>query len=91
MTMITTQFFKARNDSANVSVDTLAKKIASHHVTIGTCSSEPLNVTVLGMSTGAALNGIECVLLRYQQDSPEEPLHMDVKQVASFTLGMDKL
>jgi len=55
--------------------------MASHHVTIKTYAAEPLDLTVLGVCTGAALNGVDCVLLRYQQDSPEEPLHMDVIRV----------
>ncbi|KAF2685820.1 hypothetical protein K458DRAFT_417025 [Lentithecium fluviatile CBS 122367] len=76
MTMVTAQLFRARNDSA----DTLAEKMAAHRVTINTYSSEPLNLTVLGVSTGAALNGVDCALLRYQQDSPEEPLHVGVIQ-----------
>jgi hypothetical protein len=58
--------------------------MATHHVTIRTYSSEPFDLTVLGMSTGTALNSVDCVLLRYQQDSLEEPLHMGVIRVLIF-------
>lgn len=41
-----------------------------------------LDVTVLGMNSGTAMDGIDCALVRYRQASPTEPLHMDIITVS---------
>jgi hypothetical protein len=65
------------------------QKMTTQHVARGPKPTEPLNMRVLGVYTGAALNGVECVLLHYQQQSPSEPLHMNVVRVYYLTLGTD--
>ncbi|OIW27836.1 UPF0075-domain-containing protein [Coniochaeta ligniaria NRRL 30616] len=37
-----------------------------------------LDLTVLGMNSGTAMDGIDCALVRYRQESPTAPLHMDI-------------
>ncbi|KAF2444254.1 UPF0075 domain protein [Karstenula rhodostoma CBS 690.94] len=37
-----------------------------------------LDITVLGLRSGAALDGVSCALLRYRQRSPSEPLRMSL-------------
>ena len=44
-------------------------------------ASKPLDYTILGMNSGTAMDGIDCALVRYRQESPESPLHMELLKV----------
>lgn len=43
-----------------------------------------LDITVMGMNSGTAMDGIDCALVRYRQLSPEAPLHMEILKVRSY-------
>lgn len=44
-----------------------------------------LDITVLGMNSGTAMDGIDCALVRYRQSSPKAALHMEILQVGQRT------
>ena len=43
-----------------------------------------LDLRVLGLNSGTAMDGIDCALVRYRQESPDKPLHMDILQVGAL-------
>lgn len=50
-----------------------------------TPSAEPaspgLNLLILGLTSGTAMDDIDFALCRFTQESPEAPLHLDIVQV----------
>lgn len=48
----------------------------------GHLANGSLELRVLGMNSGTAMDGIDCALVRYTQESPTAPLHMEVLKVS---------
>lgn len=71
--MVTSAAFSEPNGAAQVSGP-------RHCVPDGT-----LDITVLGMNSGTAMDGIDCALVRYRQVSPEAPLHMEILKVRQLS------
>lgn len=44
-----------------------------------------LDLKVLGMNSGTAMDGIDCALVHYRQESPTSPLHMRILKVGRLT------
>jgi hypothetical protein len=51
--------------------------------------NNPLDITVLGLCSEAALEGVSCALLRYRQSRPNEPLRMSMLRVCAITASSE--
>lgn len=47
----------------------------------GSLNGDSLDLTILGMNSGTAMDGIDCALVRYRQETPTTPLHMEIIKV----------
>jgi hypothetical protein len=58
--------------------------IAQRHLT----ADGRLDIKVLGMNSGTAMDGIDMALVHYRQESPEAPLHMELLKVCLLSLSL---
>lgn len=50
-----------------------------------------LDLVVLGMNSGTAMDGIDCALVHYRQESPQAPLHMKMLKVGERVLATARM
>lgn len=73
MTLTSTLPIIIRKDSAAGTCPRSMSRLSKDH---RVSTNGPLDITVLGMCSGAALNGVSCALLRYNQGASDKPLGM---------------
>ena len=44
----------------------------------GVKQGEPLSLKVMGLNSGTSMDGVDCVLCHFTQESPEAPLHLKI-------------